>query len=169
MFKNKKDSTMDTICYIDKFTMQAKETQDAFIFSVIEPFMHSVSSMEISKEELVQAIRLIRLQREVLEKYRAIISNDWNTAVQQSAALADAYNRGYSDATKQTLEKVHNYLEIGRSTMNNTTKINILAYASEPDKNYNYDGDIVEYEGKRYFVSLAEERVEFVGIVREEK
>lgn len=53
--------------------------------------------------------------------------------------------------------------------MNNTTKINILAYASEPDKNYNYDGDIVEYEGKRYFVSLAEERVEFVGIVREEK
>ena len=53
--------------------------------------------------------------------------------------------------------------------MNNTTKINILAYASEQDKNYNYDGDIVEYEGKQYFVSLAEERVEFVGIVKEEK
>ena len=53
--------------------------------------------------------------------------------------------------------------------MNNTTKINILAYASEPDKSYNYDGDIVEYEGKRYFVSLADERVEFVGIVEKEK
>ena len=53
--------------------------------------------------------------------------------------------------------------------MNKTTKINILAYASEPDKNYNYDGDIVEYGGKRYFVSLAEERVEFVGIAREDK
>lgn len=25
--------------------------------------------------------------------------------------------------------------------MNRTTKINILAYASEPDKNYEYDGD----------------------------
>ena len=49
--------------------------------------------------------------------------------------------------------------------MNRTTKINILAYASEPDKDINYDGDIVEYKGKRYFVSLAEERVEFVGIV----
>lgn len=47
--------------------------------------------------------------------------------------------------------------------MNKTTKINILAYASEPDKNYNYDGDIVDYNGKRYFVSLAEERVEFIG------
>lgn len=51
--------------------------------------------------------------------------------------------------------------------MNKTTKINILAYTSEPDKNYNYDGDIVEYEGKRYFVSLSDERVEFIGIIEE--
>lgn len=53
--------------------------------------------------------------------------------------------------------------------MNRTTKINILAFASQPDKNTNYFGDIVEYKGKRYFVSLAEERVEFRGIIREEK
>ena len=53
--------------------------------------------------------------------------------------------------------------------MNRTTKINILAYASEPDKDINYDGDIVEYKGKRYFVSLAEERVAFVGIVRDKE
>ena len=52
--------------------------------------------------------------------------------------------------------------------MNKTTKINILAYASQPDKDINYDGDIIEYEGKRYFVSLAEERVEFKGIVKRE-
>ena len=50
--------------------------------------------------------------------------------------------------------------------MNRTTKINILAYASEPDKNYKYEGD---YKGKRYFVSLAEERVEFIGIIKEDK
>ena len=53
--------------------------------------------------------------------------------------------------------------------MNKTTKINILAYVSEPDKIYNYYGDIVTYENKRYFVSLAEERVEFLGIVDELK
>ena len=53
--------------------------------------------------------------------------------------------------------------------MNITTKINILAYASEPDKNYEYDGDIVDYNGKRYFVSLAEERVKFIGIIKEDK
>lgn len=52
--------------------------------------------------------------------------------------------------------------------MNNTTKINILAYASEPDKHYNYFGDIVEYEGKRYYVNLDQEIVEFRGIVRKE-
>ena len=52
--------------------------------------------------------------------------------------------------------------------MNRTTRINILAYASEPDKDIDYYGDIVEYNGKRYFVSLSEERVEFIGVVRKE-
>ena len=31
--------------------------------------------------------------------------------------------------------------------MNRTTKINILAYASEPDKNYKYEGDISDMSG----------------------
>lgn len=51
--------------------------------------------------------------------------------------------------------------------MNKTTKLNILAYASEPDKDYNFYGDIVEYNGKRYKVNLAEERVEFIGELRQ--
>ena len=53
--------------------------------------------------------------------------------------------------------------------MNNTTKIEILSYASQPDKNYKYEGDYVEYKGKLYFVSLAEEIVEFRGIVKKEE
>ena len=48
----------------------------------------------------------------------------------------------------------------------NSIKILVLAYASEPDKNISYDGDYIEYEGKIYFVSLAEERVEFVGMAK---
>ena len=51
--------------------------------------------------------------------------------------------------------------------MNRTTKINILAYASELDKNYSYEGDEVIYEGNRYWVSLRDETVQFLGIVRE--
>ena len=46
--------------------------------------------------------------------------------------------------------------------MNRTTKINVLSYASQPDKNTKYDGDIVEYNGKIYFVDLSREYVEFV-------
>lgn len=53
--------------------------------------------------------------------------------------------------------------------MNRTTKIKIMAYVSQPDKDICYYGDIVEYEGKKYWVNLAEEQVEFIGIVREEK
>ena len=53
--------------------------------------------------------------------------------------------------------------------MNKSTRMNILAYASDPDKNYNFFGDTVEYKGKRYWVDLSKERVEFLGIVKEEK
>ena len=53
--------------------------------------------------------------------------------------------------------------------MNNTTKIKILSYASQPDKDYDFFGDVVIYEGKRYFVSLADEIVEFLGLVKGEE
>ena len=53
--------------------------------------------------------------------------------------------------------------------MNKTTKINILAYASEPDKNYKYEGDLVEYNGKRYWVSLMNETVDFVGEIKRDE
>lgn len=49
--------------------------------------------------------------------------------------------------------------------MNNTTKLEVMAIASDPDKDYDYDGDYVEYKGKRYFVNLNSEIVEFVGLV----
>ncbi len=41
----------------------------------------------------------------------------------------------------------------------------MLAYASRPEMDINYFRDIVEYKGKRYFVNLSEEAVEFRGIV----
>ena len=53
--------------------------------------------------------------------------------------------------------------------MNKTTKLNILSYASQPDKDFNYYGDEVIYKGKRYFVNLSEEKVVFLGLVREEE
>lgn len=52
--------------------------------------------------------------------------------------------------------------------MNNSTKIMILALVSDPDKDYNYDGDEIIYRGKRYWVCLRDETVRFLGIVRAE-
>ena len=46
--------------------------------------------------------------------------------------------------------------------MNRTTKINILAYASNPNSDCDFDGDVVEYKGKLYYVNLRDERVEFI-------
>lgn len=51
--------------------------------------------------------------------------------------------------------------------MNRTTRIDILAFASDPDKNVNYFGDTVNYKGRKYFVSLADERVEFLGELKD--
>ena len=43
--------------------------------------------------------------------------------------------------------------------MNNTTRITILSHFSQPDKDINYDGGIVEYKGKRYFVRLERRKI----------
>lgn len=52
--------------------------------------------------------------------------------------------------------------------MNEITKMLILIYASDPKNEINFFGDYVDYEGKRYFVSLEEERVEFVGLIEDD-
>ena len=47
--------------------------------------------------------------------------------------------------------------------MNNTTKIEILSYASQPDKSYKYEGDYEVFIGKTYkgevdFVAMKNEK-----------
>lgn len=83
----------------------------------------------------------------------------------------DEYNAydAYFYGNNRSYKVVQDYQRAWLTHIHRTTKINILAYASEPDKNYEYDGDIVDYKGKRYFVSLAEERVKFIGIIKEDK
>lgn len=51
--------------------------------------------------------------------------------------------------------------------MNKSTKFAVLDYASQPDKDYDYYGDTVEYKGKKYWVDLSSEHVEFIGNVKE--
>lgn len=47
--------------------------------------------------------------------------------------------------------------------MNKTTKILILAAASEPSSGIDFDGDLIVYNEKKYWVDLSREEVRFVG------
>lgn len=88
------------------FKLQCKETADEFIFSCIEPFVDSLSTTKISKRELVEAVQLINLKKEALEKYGcANISDDWKTAVEQSIELERAYRRGFDDGYEKAIEE----------------------------------------------------------------
>lgn len=84
-----------------KVIMDFQETEEKFIFTSIRPFINSITDLEISKEELVRAISLIRLQKEASIRYGAMISNDWNTAVRQVHELRNAYDKGFQDAIKK--------------------------------------------------------------------
>jgi hypothetical protein len=92
--------------YYQKVLGQCKETEEAFIFSYIEPFVNSISEIEISKEELVEAVLLSRLKKEALKKYDChILSNDLTTATEQMECFRDAYQKGYDAGYNRAREK----------------------------------------------------------------
>lgn len=97
--------------WAEKIIREVHETENEFIFSTIKPFINSVTNMVISKEELVRAISLIRLQREASERYGSMISNDWNTATRQMSELRSAYNRGFEDGSKKERDKIKEFLD----------------------------------------------------------
>ena len=91
---------------INQILMQCKKTEEAFIFSYIKPFVDSISEIEISKEELVEAVLLNRLKKEVNKKYGYNIpSDDLTTATAQTEYLHYAYQKGYDDGYKRAREE----------------------------------------------------------------
>ena len=91
-------------------SMQVSETQDAFIFNTIKPFIEQYTTIEISKEELIRAVQLVQMQKEAINKYGVQISNEWNTAAAQSAALEKAYIRGFTDGKMEMRERILSYI-----------------------------------------------------------
>ena len=91
---------------INQILMQYKETEEAFIFSIIKPFIDFISEIEISKEELVEAVLLNRLKKEVIKKYGYyILSNDLTTATAQMQYLRDGYQKGYDAGYNRAREE----------------------------------------------------------------
>lgn len=46
-----------------------------------------------------------------------------------------------------------------------STKYAVLDYAARPDKDYDVNGDVVIFKGKKYWVNILLEIVEFIGNV----
>lgn len=98
------DDSSDTM--INQIRMQCNETEEAFIFSYIKPFIDSISEIEISKEELVEAVLLNRLKKEVNKKYGYyILNNDLTTATAQMQYFHDGYQKGYDAGYNRAREE----------------------------------------------------------------
>lgn len=97
--------------WAEKIIREVNETEDEFIFSTIKPFINSVTNMVISKEELIRAISLIRLQREASEHFGVLISSDWDTATAQMHDLNEAFNRGFEAGRKKEKDKIKEILD----------------------------------------------------------
>lgn len=97
--------------HVRKVAMEAVETQEAFIFKTIEPFINEVAGFEISKKELVDAVQLIRLQRAAVEKYGTSLSYKLTTATNMSRELGEAYDRGFMDGVKKERKRLMTMLE----------------------------------------------------------
>lgn len=92
---------------IDKIMMGVQETQEAFIFNTISPFIQGVSSMEVSKEELVMAVELLRACKE----HGFDICNKCATAVQKTKMMSDSYERGFRDGVRDEHDRIMSILD----------------------------------------------------------
>lgn len=92
--------------YTIKASIEAAETQDAFIFKFISPFINDVAGFEISKKELVEAVTYIRLKKEAAEKYGIDIGCELNRATEMSRELGKAYDRGFEDGVRRERDRM---------------------------------------------------------------
>lgn len=92
---------------VDNIVMRVKETQDEFIFSTLNKYAMDNFNTVVEKEELVQAIHLIRMCKE----HGPGIYERWTTATQQTAYLDDAYRRGFQDGVTKEHDRIMSILE----------------------------------------------------------
>ena len=87
--------------------MEVTETQDAFIFQTFRDFAANQYQIVVEKQELIQAIQLIRMTRE----YGPSIGQRWTTATEQTAVLHREYLRGFQEGVDSAHQKFMDILE----------------------------------------------------------
>ena len=106
-YSKSEEIAKDIFKMVDNIVMQVKETQDEFIFSTLSKYAMDNFNTVVEKEELVQAIQLIRMCKE----HGPGICERWTTANQQTAYLNDAYRRGFHDGIKEEHDRIMSILE----------------------------------------------------------
>ena len=107
---------IDTVNNVtSKIINQVCETEDSFIFQTLSDFASTNYQITVKKEELICAIRLIRMYRET----GVNISERCVTATQQSEWYRHAYNRGFEDGIKKEHDRITSLLDNARDKGNN--------------------------------------------------
>ena len=106
-YSKSEDIAKDIFKTVDNIVMHVQETQDEFIFSTLSKYAMDNFNTVVEKEELVQAIQLIRMCKE----HGSEICERWTTATQQTAHLNDAYRRGFHDGVTEEHDRIISILE----------------------------------------------------------
>ena len=99
--------TKDIFKTVNNIAMQVEETWDEFIFSTLSKYAMDNFNVVVEKEELVQAIHLIRMCKE----HGPGIHERWTTATQQTEYLNNAYERGFHDGVTEEHDRIMSILE----------------------------------------------------------
>lgn len=92
---------------IGKISHQIQETEDEFIFKALSDFASDNYNIVVEKQELIQAIKLIRMYREA----GFDIGERFTTATQQSEWYRHAYDKGLKDGIKKEHDRIMGVLE----------------------------------------------------------
>lgn len=106
-YSKSEEIAKDMFKTVNNIVMQVQETQDEFIFSTLSKYAMDNFNIVVEKEELAQAIHLIRMCKE----HGPCIYERWTTATQQTAYLDDAYRRGFQDGVNKYHDRITDKLE----------------------------------------------------------
>ena len=103
MFGSENRDDFDVVnATIGKIAHQIQETEDEFIFKTLSDFAYDNYNIVVEKQELIQAIDLIRMYREA----GFDIGERFTTATQQSEWYRHAYDKGLKDGIKKEHDRI---------------------------------------------------------------
>ena len=101
-YSKSEEMTKDIFKTVDNIVMQVKETQDEFIFSTLSKYTMDNFNTVVKKEELIQAIHLIRMCKETGTDLRQYHS----TATDGTELYRKGYNMGFEAGVQEMCNRL---------------------------------------------------------------